>query len=110
MTRRDWGAADGRTLGVFLNGDELAETTPDGRQIEDDSFLLLFNAHFEDVKMRLPNQSYGREWELEVSTASPELEAGAELFAARAPVAVKARSLVLLRRRRKSGPRAGSAA
>jgi glycogen operon protein len=105
MTRRDWGAADVHTLGVFLNGDELAETTADGRPIEDDTFLLLFNAHFEEVEMRLPNQSYGREWELEVSTAAPELAAGAERFSARAAVAVTPRSLVLLRRR---GPRAGA--
>jgi glycogen operon protein len=111
MTRRDWAAADVHTLGVFLNGDELAETTPDGRPIEDDTFLLLFNAHFEDVEMRLPNQGYGREWELEVSTASPELEVGAERFSARAPVAVTARSLVLLRRRdQRAGAAVGGAA
>jgi isoamylase len=99
MTRRDWASDDSRTLGVFLNGDELAEETADGRPIEDDSFIFLFNAHFEDVDMRLPNRSFGREWELEFSTAAPELAAGAERWPARATVAVTARSLVLLRRR-----------
>jgi isoamylase len=98
MTRRDWASADTHTLGVFLNGDELTDTTPEGRVIEDDSFLLLFNAHFENVEMRLPNQSFGREWELELSTVDARLERGAESFPARSTVTVLARSLLLLRR------------
>jgi glycogen operon protein len=98
MTRRDWTAADLHTLGVFLNGDELAEETDDGELVVDDSFLMLFNAHFEDVEMRLPNQSFGREWALEVSTEEPELAPGERTFTARAALTVSARSLVLLRR------------
>jgi glycogen operon protein len=99
MTRRDWAATDAHTLGVFLNGDELAEETANGLPVEDDSFLLLFNAHYEDLEMRLPNQSFGRWWELELSTASPEPGVEPEQFPARASVTVTARSLVLLRRR-----------
>jgi glycogen operon protein len=66
--------------------------------VVDDSFLMLFNAHFEDVEMRLPNQSFGREWALEVSTEEPELAPGERTFTARAALTVSARSLVLLRR------------
>ena len=105
MTRRDWAATDGHTLGVFFNGDELAEETADGLPIEDDSFLLLFNAYHEDVDMRLPNQSFGRWWELELTTADPDLGAGDERFPARAMVAVASRSLMLLRRRDPGGAR-----
>ena len=105
MTRRDWTATDGHTLGVFLNGDELAEETADGQPIEDDSFLLLFNAYYENVDMRLPNQSFGRWWDLEFTTADPDLGAGAERFPARATLAVAARSLTLLRRRDPGGTR-----
>ena len=110
MTRRDWAATDGHTLGVFFNGDELAEETADGLPIEDDSFLLLFNAYHEDVDMRLPNQSFGRWWELELTTADPDLGAGDERFPARAMVAVASRSLMLLRRRDPGGARAEDAA
>ena len=98
MTRRDWTTADTHTLGVFLNGDELAEETDDGELVVDDSFLLLFNPHFEDVEMHLPTQSFGREWALELSTAEPELAPGERTFMARAALTVSARSLVLLRR------------
>jgi isoamylase len=98
MTQRDWADAAAGTLGVFLNGDEITETTRDGQPIVDDCFLLLFNAHFADVDMRLPNQSFGREWALEISTLAPDLDPGAERFGARATVPVAGRSLILLKR------------
>jgi isoamylase len=98
MTRRDWNSSETHTLGVFLNGDQLTEVTDDGRGVIDDSFLLLFNAHYEDLEMRVPNQGFGRDWALELSTAEPELEPGERRFPARAAVVVTARSLVLLRR------------
>ncbi len=104
MTQRDWANKMTGTLGVFLNGDEITETTRDGRPIVDDSFLLLFNAHFDDVEMRLPNPSYGQEWALELSTLDADAEPGAETFAARALVAVAARSLILLKRSRAERP------
>jgi glycogen operon protein len=44
MTQRDWTSADTKTLGVFLNGQEIRERTSHGEPIADDSFLLLFNA------------------------------------------------------------------
>jgi isoamylase len=100
MTQRDWSDGGAGTLGVFLNGDEITETTRDGQPIVDDCFLLLFNAHFDDVEMRLPNQSFGLEWEVELSTLDPDLTPGAERFLARAPVKVASRSLLLLKRSR----------
>ena len=98
MTQRDWADGTARTLGVFLNGNEITETTRDGQPIVDDCFLLLFNAHHEDVDMRLPNQTFGREWALELSTLDPQLEAGTGHWQARASVRVSCRSLVLLKR------------
>jgi glycogen operon protein len=98
MTQRDWKRGDAHMLGVFLNGDELQETTPQGDQVVDDSFLLLFNAHHEDVDFHLPNHAFGAQWALELSTAEPEAQAGSRQLAARDAVPVIARSLVLLRR------------
>src|SRR5262249_15185831 len=54
LTRRDWENTGARAIGVFLNGDELNAQSPDGEEIRDDSFLLLFNSHFEDIVFRLP--------------------------------------------------------
>jgi glycogen operon protein len=102
MTQRDWRRGDAHVLGVFLNGDELQETTPEGQQVVDDSFLLLFNAHHEDVEFTLPNNAFGPEWALELDTADPRAfiaDAGSpRRFAARSVVPVTSRSLALLRR------------
>jgi isoamylase len=100
MTQRDWKRGDGHVLGVFLNGDELQETTDQGEPVVDDSFLLLFNAHFEDVDFQLPNHSFGPAWAIELSTADPPGVAPdhTRRFAAREAVPVIARSLVLLKR------------
>ena len=96
MTRRDWEDSERRTLGVFLNGDELHETTSRGEPIGDESFLLLFNAHYEPVTFQIPARRFGARWKLELSTADPHAEERS--FAARDPVEVEARSLLVLRR------------
>ena len=71
MTQRDWEHRDAHMLGVFLNGEEIADRGPRGEPVSDDSFLLLFNAHYEDVTFRLPVRRFGALWALELCTADP---------------------------------------
>ena len=59
MTQRDWQQPVAHVLGVFLNGQEIADRTPRGEPIEDDSFLVLFNAHHEDMTFTLPARRFG---------------------------------------------------
>ncbi len=96
MTRRDWQQADGHRLGVFLNGAAITETASRGDRIHDDSFLLLFNAYQEPVVFTLPPPRFGRRWELELSTAEPNLEPA--IFPSRGLVPLESRSVVVLRR------------
>jgi len=98
MTQRDWQQEDGHVLGVFLNGAEIVDRTPRGGPIEDDSFLLLFNAHHEDTTFLLPVRRFGAQWTHEIDTARPDLEPGADRIGSRTEVAVTARSMQLLRR------------
>jgi isoamylase len=95
MTQPDWRRADGLTLGVFLNGGEVRRLTPHGERLEDDSFLLLFNASAEGVVFVLPPRRFGRRWTLELSTYDPDAEAS--LFPPRGLVPVDARTIVVLR-------------
>src|SRR6476619_6808579 len=97
MTQRDWERGDLHHVGLFLNGEEFPYLGARGERIEDDSFLLLFNAHHEDVEFRLPNARYGASWGLELSTAEPEAEPGAWSAPARGSVKVIARSVVVLK-------------
>jgi glycogen operon protein len=96
MTRRDWESGE-PVLGLFLNGEEIPTPGPRGEEIEDDSFLLLFNANEEDRTFILPRR-LGERWALEVSTADPEAQAGSAEYAARTEITVMARSVVVLKR------------
>jgi glycogen operon protein len=94
MTQRDWQRPETRTLGVFLNGEEIRGRTAHGERIVDDSFLLLLNAHSETVEFTLPTRRFGLHWLLEVATGEPP----PERVGARAVVPVEGFSLTLLRR------------
>jgi glycogen operon protein len=96
MTRRDWERSDGHVLGVFLNGDELREVTPDGAPVIDDSFLLLFNAGHEDVEFHLPNERFGPRWSVVLTTGDAERRD--EVYPALGACSVESRSLLVLRR------------
>jgi len=97
MTRRDWQQGE-PVLGMFLNGLELPTPGPRGEEIEDDSFLVLFNAHHEDRTFMLPRRRFGAQWALELSTADPAAQAGSLSYGARTEVEVVSRSLVVLKR------------
>jgi glycogen operon protein len=98
MTQADWARGDALALGAFLNGGEIPTLTADGEPVEEDSFLVLFNAWREQVTFVLPPARFGRRWAHELCTADPELEPNGRSFAARAPVPVAARALRIMRR------------
>jgi isoamylase len=95
MTQKDWQRQDAHTLGVFLNGAEIPERTPEGKEVVDDSFLLLFNAYGESITFTLPTRRFGARWRVELATGDGVPEGP---LAARAQVTIEGRSLVLLRR------------
>jgi isoamylase len=98
MTQRDWQQPFAHTLGVFLNGQEIADRTPHGSPIEDDSFLLLFNGHYEDMTFTLPARRFGAAWSPELCTYEPASTPSNGRHPARSDVVVRSRSLKLLRR------------
>ncbi|GGJ26429.1 glycogen operon protein GlgX homolog [Streptomyces brasiliensis] len=98
MAGRDWQRADAHSVGVFLNGDAIAERDPYGRRVVDDSFLLLLNSYWEPVDFRLPTESYGEHWTTLVDTADPEGIPDERERKAGTRLRVEARSLVLLSR------------
>jgi glycogen operon protein len=97
MTQRDW-EQQPHVLGVFLNGQEIADHDEQGRQIEDDSFLLMFNAHHEDVTFTIPTRRFGAEWTQELCTFEPGADPDATRFPARGEVLLASRSMKLLKR------------
>ena len=95
MSDQDWEAGYARSLGVFING-AFVGINERSKEITDDSFLLLFNAHNEPVQFRLPDQKFGREWNIEITTQT-ESETDSAI-AAGTPVTVGAHSMMVLAR------------
>ena len=81
MTSRDWQHGEA-VLGMFLNGQAIVTPGPRGEEVEDDSFVLLFNAHAEDRVFKLPRRRMGARWELELCTADPDAQAGSAGYGA----------------------------
>jgi glycogen operon protein len=62
--------------------------------VRDDSFLLLFNAHFEDITFRLPARRFGTRWEQVLATGRVE----GERLVPGADLVVESRSIAVFRR------------
>jgi isoamylase len=74
MTDHDWDAGFAKSLTVFLNGRAISEPDRRGERIQDDSFLLLFNASEQDLAFTIPSRRYGPRWTRTLDTAMPEAE------------------------------------
>jgi len=64
----DWHAGWTRSMGVMLNGKTLGVTNEEGEPVDDDSFLLLINAHHEGVEFTLPQPPNGNPWKFVMNT------------------------------------------
>jgi glycogen operon protein len=95
MTDEDWAAGFAKSLMIFLNGAAIAGRGPRGERVEDDGFLLLFNAHEEPVEFTLACLDGVRRWFPRVDTASPELPQHDGL-ASGERVTIEARSMLVL--------------
>ena len=111
MTEEDWDFELGRCVGVFLNGEGIADVDTRGERVLDDSFLLWFNSYWEGVEATLPPAEFGAAWETVVDTASGEVHPPTwngepediPPVAAGSVLTVPPRSLLVLRR--KAAPR-----
>ena len=95
---RDWNASGAHVVGLFLNGEGLAAPGPQGERVEDDSFLLLFNASPDDCTFTIPSRRFGVAWTFVLSTADPNRPPGDETHKWHSKVTLVSRSFTLLRR------------
>ncbi|MFG6191173.1 glycogen debranching protein GlgX [Nonomuraea sp. JJY05] len=102
MTAGDWHIGYAKSLMVYLNGEAITEPGPRGERIVDDSFLLLINAHHENMSFTLPGEECGTGWVPVLDTSHETMEDAFvdEGWQAGDLVAVTARSLQVLRQPR----------
>jgi glycogen operon protein len=98
MRPEDWGVGI-LSLAIFLNGKGIPEVDDLGAPIVDDSFLLLVNAHHQQVTFTVPGEAYGHAWDTVVDTADPLLTTRRRGAVPGSRLRVPARSLRVLRSR-----------
>jgi isoamylase len=98
MADEHWGEGFAKAVGVFLNGEAIASPDARGERIVDDSFYVLFNAHYEALPFVIPKGDWGKEWKtvLDTSKALPEEED--HVYKPGDEIPVESRSVKVLRR------------
>jgi len=101
MTEQEWQQNFARCLGLFLAGDAIDEDDERGRPIRDDNFILLLNAHHEEIPFILPAQpSYAR-WEVVIDTShSDDKGPVGNFYSSQGTYPLQKRSVVVLRQLR----------
>ncbi len=92
----EWDAGFVKTLTVFLNGQEIATPSHRGEQVLDDSFLLMFNAHYDMLEFSLPEDVRDHKWRLLMDTKTEGFVKRTKSFRKNDKIPVAARSLVVL--------------
>jgi glycogen operon protein len=96
MEDGDW-SAPGRTLGVFLNGDEIVGRGPRGERVVDESFLILLHAAPEPIDFTLPGAPWATGYVMLVDTAADgRYEPNLDVLQPGDAVAMAAYSMVVL--------------
>src|ERR1700682_1540463 len=80
MTDEEWSNGKSRSLGLQLAGDAIEEVDDEGRPVQDDTFLILLNAHDLALSFILPNHQARIEWELVLDTRDWEPVLAGRLF------------------------------
>ena len=105
MTDDDWAQGYVRCLGVRLAGDAMDEKDSKGRPLQDDTFLMLLNAHHEPRPFTLPAHKRGVRWQPVFDTALYDKNGKpVSLLRGGDQYDLEARSLAVLRLRSKQPP------
>ncbi len=95
MSDQDWNTGYAKCLGMFLSGTPLNEFDDRGEPIQNDNFIILINAHYEEIPFKMPGYPLKAEWAPLFDTCCP---GGAEKKSYKQGEAcpLQARSFVLL--------------
>ncbi len=97
MTVENWRHDYAKSLGVFLNGHDIKFKGPRGEKIIDDSFYIIFNAHYDTLEYTLPSEKYGKQWTKVLDTAENLVDEETGLYQAEEMIMVQSRSVMVLK-------------
>ncbi len=94
MTEEHWKNDFAKSLAIYLNGRGIHPVNSKGEQIRDDSFYIIFNAHYEALDYKLPPTKYGKQWNTLLDTSKSDVDG--KTHQPEAVINIEARSIVLL--------------
>ena len=98
MTPDDWNTDHARCLAMLISGKGISERGTRGEVLRDEDFLVLFNAHHDEILFTLPPSRDNR-WQLLLDTAMqvlPSEDAASSISWAQGGYPLQPRSFVLL--------------
>jgi glycogen operon protein len=95
MTEEHWNTGFAKSLGIFFYGGGLHAVDQENKPIVDDSFYMIFNAHFGPLEFKLPEERYGKCWKKVWDTSNPGKKDKTE-YAPGSVMRVGDRSIILL--------------
>ncbi|QEM12348.1 glycogen debranching protein GlgX [Mucilaginibacter rubeus] len=96
MEESHWQQNYAKSVAIYLNGNGIHGVGSDGKQVVDDTFYLVFNAHDLGLDYKLPHETYGRQWKVVLDTSTSDT-APDRIYKPQETVHVEGRSVVLLK-------------
>jgi isoamylase len=96
LTEDDWNTGFNRCLGVYMAGTAIERIDKRGKPISDNNFMMLFNAHHEEIPFLLPEFHAGGAWLIVLDTANEERPFQQKQFGASASYPLQGRSMAVL--------------
>ena len=96
MSEENWSHDYAKSLAIFMNGDGIRTVGPKGERTVDNSFYLMFNAHYEGLDFKLPRRKYGYRWLKVIDTHENLFTDEGQVFKYGESIHVNSRSIVLL--------------
>lgn len=102
MGVNEWNQGFARCLGMYLLGDAIGEADEQGRHVVDDDFILLINAHHEEIPFVLPGFQAHSRWQLALDTSRSSSASEDRRYASGDIFPLQGRSLALLQQPRQA--------
>lgn len=97
MSEENWSHDFAKSLGVYLNGNQLRSVDLQGNKIVDDSFYIIFNAYHGPLDYILPPEKFAKTWLKVLDTSEDCISETGTCFNATETINVAGRSVVVLK-------------
>lgn len=98
MTEEQWNIDFAKSIGIFLNGEEIPASGERGERIIDDCFMIFFNAHYELIEFTIPPKFQDRDWVVIVDTSKSRFVENGKQYKGEVDIPVMERSIIVLQR------------